>query len=142
MQTVAQLQDDSRLQRLKRDIAAATECVPSLRTVSNTHGLSIESYVCGSVVEANAVPEGKWKVSYMNEPTFSSIALSSMYEFVGVIRYRPEEVVFGFGVESISFLCNVWLLNKLLDELQPLGNGRSAADQAALAEFTAAARAL
>jgi len=120
----------------------ATRYCSSDRVRAQPTNNAIESHVCGSVVGVNPVPEGKWKVFYLNQPTFSSVGLSAAYEFVGVIRYRPGEVVIDFGAEAVSFCVSAWLLNKLLGELQALGEGRSAADQAALAEFTAAARAL
>jgi hypothetical protein len=92
------------------------------------------------LVDFICAPAGPWTV-IRRSFALESIGLVGPYEFLNVIRYRPFEVTLDLGPDTVSIVCDAWLLNKLLDELKPLGN-TSPTNQAALAEFSATAREL
>ena len=75
----------------------------------------------------------------VSEPQQVGVQLNGAARFLSLV-YKQGCFRFCLGARQIR--CNLWLLNKLLDELEPITDGQSEANCQVWAEFKAAARGL
>jgi hypothetical protein len=145
MQIVNQLQVDLMTQ-LETNLQSAKASTPRLEI--RDQGLMV-ILGCEAAAHSICIQPRPWSVfyhaAYGTNGRIQNIGLGASseypFEFISVFQDRPQEVILEFDDDTTSIVCDAWLLNKLMDELEPLGNA-TAADQAALAKFIAAAREL
>ena len=134
-----------RIDALKRELAERSAHVPTFTLEDDGVPPPVNEddwhpclvlWASGENISGNiAIPSGLWTV----HRTDSRLSLSPL---LSLRKLDAKISLEFFETGSTGISCNAWLLGRLLGELEALAEGQSAANQAALAEFLAAAQSL